>query len=50
MAEDVADREQASPAVHTRRKFLLALGLMLDALAAVLVGIPVVGYLLGPTG
>jgi Rieske Fe-S protein len=32
----------------SRRGFLLTLGLTLNALAATLVGIPVVGYILGP--
>jgi len=32
----------------TRRGFLFTLGLALNAIAAVLVGIPIVGYILGP--
>jgi Rieske Fe-S protein len=48
MAQDDATGEPMSPAAPTRRRFLLAVGLVLDALAAVLVGIPIVGYLLGP--
>jgi menaquinol-cytochrome c reductase iron-sulfur subunit len=36
------------PTRSSRRGFLFTLGLGLNAIAAVLVGIPVVGYLLGP--
>ena len=49
MGQDDAADNVGSPARPSRRKFLFALGLALDALAAVLVGIPVIGYLLGPT-
>ena len=49
MAQSKADSEVASVAPPTRRSFLFMLGLALDAVAAVLVGIPVLGYLLGPT-
>ena len=49
MVQNDAARNVGSPVRPSRRKFLFALGLALDALAAVLVGIPVVGYLLGPT-
>ena len=35
-------------ATSSRRGFLFKLGLVLNAVAAVLVGIPVVGYILGP--
>jgi hypothetical protein len=48
MAQANATGEAMSSAQPTRRRFLLAIGLPLDALATVLVGIPVVGYLLGP--
>jgi menaquinol-cytochrome c reductase iron-sulfur subunit len=48
MTSDDENGELAPPTPPTRRRFLLALGLTLDALAAVLVGIPVIGYLLGP--
>jgi quinol---cytochrome c reductase iron-sulfur subunit, bacillus type len=36
------------PRASSRRGFLFTLGLVLNAVAATLVGIPVVGYLLGP--
>src|SRR5262245_39671288 len=36
------------PPAASRRTFLFKLGLALNALAATLVGIPVVGYLIGP--
>jgi len=37
-----------SPPTASRRSFLFTLGLALNAVAAFLVGIPVIGYLLGP--
>ena len=40
--------EAFAPAASSRRGFLFKLGLGLNAIAAVLVGIPVVGYILGP--
>jgi Rieske Fe-S protein len=40
--------EAFTPAASSRRGFLFKLGLGLNALAAVLVGIPVVGYIFGP--
>jgi menaquinol-cytochrome c reductase iron-sulfur subunit len=40
--------EAFTPAASSRRGFLFKLGLGLNAIAAVLVGIPVVGYILGP--
>jgi menaquinol-cytochrome c reductase iron-sulfur subunit len=40
--------EAFTPAASCRRGFLFKLGLGLNAIAAVLVGIPVVGYILGP--
>jgi len=36
------------PPATSRRGFLFTLGLALNAVAASLVGIPVIGYLLGP--
>ena len=48
MTQNVADRESSPPPPPTRRSFLFMLGLALNAVAAVLVGIPVLGYLLGP--
>src|SRR5262245_47727970 len=38
----------SAPPPPSRRGFLFALGLALNAVAAALVGIPVVGYILGP--
>jgi menaquinol-cytochrome c reductase iron-sulfur subunit len=40
--------EAFTPAASSRRGFLFKLGLGLNAIAAVLVGIPVVGYIFGP--
>jgi menaquinol-cytochrome c reductase iron-sulfur subunit len=48
MAQDAVDREVMRPTGPTRRAFLFTLGLVLDGIVAVLVGIPVIGYLLGP--
>ena len=48
MIQDAADHELGPPPTPTRRTFLFKLGLALDAIVAVLVGIPVIGYLLGP--
>jgi Rieske Fe-S protein len=48
MVQDDARAGQARPEPPTRRKFLLAVGLALNAVVAVLVAIPVLGYLLGP--
>jgi menaquinol-cytochrome c reductase iron-sulfur subunit len=48
MTQNAADRESSPPTPPTRRSFLFMLGLALNAVAAVLVGIPVLGYLLGP--
>ena len=49
MVQDVASSGgQEPPVPPTRRKFLLAVGLALNAVVAVLVAIPVLGYLLGP--
>jgi menaquinol-cytochrome c reductase iron-sulfur subunit len=49
MVQDVASSGgQEPPAPPTRRKFLLAFGLALNAVVAGLVAIPVLGYLLGP--
>ena len=48
MAQRTADREVASVAPPTRRRFLLVIGLALNAVVAGLVAIPVLGYLLGP--
>jgi menaquinol-cytochrome c reductase iron-sulfur subunit len=49
MVVDDDSGEAVVPASPTRRRFLLAVGLALDAVVAVLVAIPVLGYLLGPT-
>jgi Rieske Fe-S protein len=38
----------ASPSTSSRRGFLFKLGLALNVVAAALVGIPVIGYILGP--
>jgi menaquinol-cytochrome c reductase iron-sulfur subunit len=43
-----AEHESFSPATSSRRSFLFRLGMALNALAAILVGIPVIGYILGP--
>jgi hypothetical protein len=43
MAQDDAHSEVVTPAPPTRRSFLFMLGLALNAVAAVLVGIPVLG-------
>jgi menaquinol-cytochrome c reductase iron-sulfur subunit len=48
MAQRTADSEVASVAPPTRRRFLLVIGLALNAVVAGLVAIPVLGYLLGP--
>jgi menaquinol-cytochrome c reductase iron-sulfur subunit len=48
MAQDDVSGGQTSPAPSTRRRFLLVLGSMLNVIAAGLVAIPVLGYLLGP--
>jgi quinol---cytochrome c reductase iron-sulfur subunit, bacillus type len=40
--------EAFTPAASSRRGFLFKLGLGLNAIAAVLVGIPVIGYIFGP--
>jgi quinol---cytochrome c reductase iron-sulfur subunit, bacillus type len=48
MAQDDASGVVVAATPPTRRRFLLAAGLALNAAAAVLVGIPVIGYLLGP--
>src|SRR5688500_14562157 len=48
MTQDVADRELVPPPAPTRRTFLFKLGLVMDVLVAALVGVPVIGYLLGP--
>jgi menaquinol-cytochrome c reductase iron-sulfur subunit len=48
MTQNATDRESSPPTRPTRRSFLFMLGLALNAVAAVLVGIPVLGYLLGP--
>jgi len=48
MAQDNAQGAVVVATPPTRRRFLLAAGLALNAAAAVLVGIPVIGYLLGP--
>jgi menaquinol-cytochrome c reductase iron-sulfur subunit len=48
MTQDATDRESVLPIAPTRRAFLFKLGLVLDGIVAVLVGIPVIGYLLGP--
>jgi menaquinol-cytochrome c reductase iron-sulfur subunit len=48
MTQNVADRESSPSPPPTRRSFLFMLGLALNAVAAVLVGIPIIGYLLGP--
>jgi menaquinol-cytochrome c reductase iron-sulfur subunit len=48
MTQDAADHELAPPPAPARRTFLLKLGLVLDVIVAALVGIPVIGYLLGP--
>jgi quinol---cytochrome c reductase iron-sulfur subunit, bacillus type len=48
MTQDATDREAGLPTAPTRRAFLFKLGLVLDGIVAVLVGIPVIGYLLGP--
>jgi menaquinol-cytochrome c reductase iron-sulfur subunit len=40
--------EAFTPAASSRRGFLFKLGLGLNAIAAVLVGIPVLGYIFGP--
>jgi Rieske Fe-S protein len=40
--------EALTPAASSRRGFLFKLGLGLNAIAAVLVGVPVVGYIFGP--
>ena len=48
MAQDNAGGAVGTPAPPTRRRFLLAVGLALNAMVAVLVAIPVLGYLLGP--
>src|SRR5215475_13274777 len=48
MAQDDTSGGQESPSPPTRRRFLLAVGLALNAVVAVLVAIPVLGYLLGP--
>jgi menaquinol-cytochrome c reductase iron-sulfur subunit len=48
MTQDDAHSKVVTGGPPTRRRFLLALGLALDAAAAVLVAIPVLGYLLGP--
>jgi menaquinol-cytochrome c reductase iron-sulfur subunit len=49
MTQNAADRESSPPPPPTRRSFLFMLGLVVDVIAAMLVGIPVIGYLLGPT-
>ena len=44
-----AERDSfASPSTSSRRGFLFKLGLALNVVAASLVGIPVIGYILGP--
>ena len=48
MTQDTTGRGLVPPPAPTRRTFLFKLGLALDAIVAVLVGIPVIGYLLGP--
>ena len=48
MTQNATDRESSPPTRPTRRSFLFMLVLALNAVAAVLVGIPVLGYLLGP--
>jgi menaquinol-cytochrome c reductase iron-sulfur subunit len=48
MAQGDTSGGQESPSSPTRRRFLLAVGLALNAVVAVLVAIPVLGYLLGP--
>jgi menaquinol-cytochrome c reductase iron-sulfur subunit len=48
MAQDDVSGGQTPPAPPTRRRFLFMLGLALDVIAAGLVAIPVLGYLLGP--
>ena len=42
------DHEAFSPAGSSRRGFLFKLGLALNGIGALLVGIPIVGYLLAP--
>jgi menaquinol-cytochrome c reductase iron-sulfur subunit len=48
MAQDDTSGAVVAATPPTRRRFLLVAGLALNAAAAVLVGIPVLGYLLGP--
>lgn len=48
MAQDDVSGGQTPPTPSTRRRFLFMLGLVVDGLIAVLVAIPVLGYLLGP--
>jgi menaquinol-cytochrome c reductase iron-sulfur subunit len=48
MTQDDASQEEASAGPPARRRFLLTLGMALNMLAAALVGVPVIGYLLGP--
>ena len=48
MAQDDASGAEVAVTPPTRRRFLLAVGLALNAVVAGLVGIPVLGYLLGP--
>jgi Rieske Fe-S protein len=47
-AASLHNAEGAAASPPTRRAFLLRLGIALNVLAAALVGLPVLGYLLGP--
>jgi menaquinol-cytochrome c reductase iron-sulfur subunit len=48
MTQGAVSGGQEPPATPARRRFLLAFGLVLNAVVGVLVAIPVLGYLLGP--